>query len=48
MAGRVRFPRIGAFEVWFGGKYVFSKLAHGQWPNPKHIAEKIRVIVAEE
>lgn len=40
--GRYRFPRVGAFEVVFKGRIVFSKLDCGFWPNNRLIARKIR------
>lgn len=35
------FPRIGAFEVYYRGIVVFSKLQCGLWPHPKIVAKKI-------
>ena len=31
---RIKFPRVGAFEVYYDGKVVASKLETGRWPNP--------------
>jgi hypothetical protein len=39
---KIKFPRIGAFEVYYNGKVVFSKLSHGNWPNPTRIADEIK------
>jgi len=35
---------IGAFEVSFHGKKIFSKLKLGVWPNSVKIIEKIKAI----
>lgn len=40
--GRYRFPRVGAFEVVFRGRIVFSKLDGGLWPNNRTVSRKIR------
>lgn len=40
--GRYRFPRVGAFEVVFRGRTVFSKLDGGLWPNNRAVARKVR------
>ena len=40
--GKVKFPRIGAFEVYFNRKVIFSKLTNGGlWPNHDVVARKI-------
>ena len=39
------FPRIGSFEIYFRGKYIFSKLSSMKWPNPSQISEKIYEII---
>jgi len=31
---RVKFPRVGAFEVYYDMKCIASKLDTGRWPNP--------------
>lgn len=38
------FPRLGAFEVYYRGNLVFSKLQCGLWPHPKIVAKKIKEI----
>lgn len=38
----IKFPRIGAFEVYYNQKVIFSKLEIGTWPNSAGIAEKIK------
>ena len=45
--GKLGWPRIGAFEVYYRGKRVFSKLETGLWPQPGLIAQKIREIDEE-
>lgn len=45
--GKLGWPRIGAFEVYYRGKRVFSKLETGLWPQPGLVAEKIREIDEE-
>ncbi|OMJ81809.1 hypothetical protein SteCoe_17628 [Stentor coeruleus] len=42
--GRYHFPRIGAFEVYFRGKVIFSKIESMKWPHPGKVAEKIKEI----
>lgn len=42
--GRYHFPRIGAFEVYFRGKLIFSKIESMKWPHPGKVAEKIKEI----
>ena len=40
--GKVKFPRVGAFEVYFNRKVIYSKLTnHGLWPNHDIVAKKI-------
>ena len=39
---RVRFPRVGAFEIYFDRKEIWSKLKSGQWPNCAGIAAKVK------
>ena len=43
-ANRIQFPRVGAFEVFFDSQVIFSKLANGNWPNPRAIVRKIQEI----
>ena len=33
-------PRVGAFEVSYKGKLIFSKILSGYWPNIKRVADK--------
>jgi hypothetical protein len=40
--GRLSFPRIGSFEVYFKSKVIFSKLETGLWPQATLIASKIQ------
>ena len=42
--GKFHFPRIGAFEVYFRGAIVFSKIQSMKWPLPINIANKIKDI----
>ncbi|OMJ75195.1 hypothetical protein SteCoe_25707 [Stentor coeruleus] len=42
--GKYHFPRIGAFEVYFRGKVIFSKIESMKWPNAGKVAEKIKEI----
>jgi selT/selW/selH-like putative selenoprotein len=44
---KVRFPRVGAFEVFFNQKTIYSKLEIGQWPNAQAIANKIKSAIEE-
>ncbi|CAG9323028.1 unnamed protein product [Blepharisma stoltei] len=39
------FPRLGAFEVYFRGDIVVSKLQSARWPNVRMVAQKIRRIL---
>ena len=39
------FPRIGAFEIYFQEKIVFSKLESGLWPQSTIVANKIREVL---
>ena len=40
--GKVKFPRVGAFEVYFNRKVIYSKLSnHGLWPNIELVAKKV-------
>jgi hypothetical protein len=41
MAGRTKFPRVGAFEVFHDGKRIFSKLESKQWPSPAIVAARV-------
>jgi hypothetical protein len=43
--GTLSFPRIGAFEVYFKERVLFSKLETGLWPHPGAIANKVREII---
>jgi predicted Rdx family selenoprotein len=38
-------PRIGAFEVYFQDRVLFSKLEHGLWPHPGALAKRIREVI---
>ena len=40
-----RFPRLGAFEVYYKHKTVFSKLRSRVWPHPEVIAKKLRIMI---
>lgn len=40
--GRLTFPRIGSFEVYFRSKLIFSKLESGLWPQASLISSKIQ------
>lgn len=33
---------INAFEIWFNGKLLHSKLSTGEFPQPGHLAQKFR------
>jgi hypothetical protein len=33
-------PRVGAFEVSYKGKLIFSKLLSCRWPHIRKVAEK--------
>ena len=37
------FPRVGAFEVYYEGHVVFSKLRNGSWPSTELIVRRIEV-----
>ena len=39
---KVKFPRIGAFEIYFNQKVIFSKLKNGTWPSSRAIANIIK------
>ena len=43
--GKLSFPRIGAFEIYFKDKTIFSKLESGVWPQSNVVASKIREIL---
>jgi hypothetical protein len=43
--GKSRFPRVGAFEIYFKHKTVFSKLKNGIWPSIDKLANKLRAMV---
>ena len=43
--GKHSFPRIGAFEIYFKDKIIFSKLETGLWPQSTIIAKKIRELL---
>lgn len=38
----VNFPAIGAFEIMFGGKLIFSKKKTNNWPDFIEIKNKIK------
>lgn len=40
--GKHSFPRIGAFEIYFKDKIIFSKLETGMWPQSTVVANSIR------
>ena len=44
-AGKMTFPRMGAFEVFYKDKLIFSKLESGKWPQAAKVAERIREIL---
>jgi hypothetical protein len=39
------FPRVGAFEVYFKHKTVFSKLKTSMWPTSETLATKLEAII---
>ena len=39
------FPRVGAFEVYFKHKTIFSKLKTGLWPTSETLAMKLQAII---
>lgn len=43
--GKLSFPRMGAFEIYFKDSVVFSKLESGQWPQSTLIANKLRELL---
>jgi hypothetical protein len=42
MADKVRYPRVGSFEIYYDKKQIYSKLEIGQWPSAAAIAHKIK------
>lgn len=36
---RSNFPRVGAFEVYFKERTIFSKLKSSLWPHPEKLAK---------
>lgn len=42
------FPRIGAFEVYFRGRVLFSKLESRVWPNPSLVGQTIWDLVSNK
>jgi hypothetical protein len=44
-AGRMKFPRTGAFEILFRGEYIFSKLGEGIWPHPGLVSDNLRATI---
>jgi len=45
--GKLAFPRIGAFEVYYRGAVLFSKLASGLWPRPELLCESLAKLQEE-
>ena len=41
----VRFPQMGAFEVYFKRRKIFSKLKTSNWPNSDTIIKKIQMVL---
>ena len=39
--GKLAFPRIGAFEVYYRGIVLFSKLSSGLWPRPELLCDTL-------
>ena len=39
---KVKFPRIGAFEIYFNQKVIYSKLKNGLWPSANAVANMIK------
>ena len=44
----VRFPRVGAFEVYWNGRVIYSKLRTGMWPNPTMVAAYLKELVRDK
>jgi predicted Rdx family selenoprotein len=38
-------PRLGAFEVYYYGKCVYSKIITGLFPVPKQIATRVKQFI---
>lgn len=38
----VYFPKIGSFEIYFGGNKIFSKLESLHWPSFEAILAKVK------
>lgn len=45
--GKLAFPRIGAFEVYYRGAVLFSKLTSGLWPRPELLCESLAKLQEE-
>lgn len=43
--GKLAFPRLGSFEVYYKNKTVFSKLESGAWPQPSVLASKLNELI---
>lgn len=43
--GKMAFPRLGSFEVYYKNKTVFSKLESGAWPQPSVLASKLNELI---
>ncbi|CAG9334372.1 unnamed protein product [Blepharisma stoltei] len=46
--GKSHFPRIGAFEVYFRGKLIYSKLQTGKWPSATRLAGMVKDLMEEK
>ena len=45
--GKLAFPRLGAFEVYYRGTVLFSKLESGLWPRPDLLCESLAKLQEE-
>lgn len=45
--GKLAFPRLGAFEVYYRGNVLFSKLESGLWPRPDLLCESLEKLQEE-
>ena len=44
----VRFPRVGAFEVYWNGRVIYSKLRTGMWPNPNMVGKYLKELIRDK
>lgn len=42
---KTKFPRVGAFEVYFKHRTIFSKLKTSVWPHPDSLVQKLKQII---